>query len=105
MNAAFYLEEKYREYSNGCVHAEGAEGRHLGGGPNPEGHEVCERGDGDGHARVLHRPPEPLRHTPRAEMLLAERVPTLDDDEHIVNTWRNMSSNMISDPVTNLFRA
>ena len=80
-----YLEEKYREYSDGCVHAEGAEGRHLRGGPDPEGHEVRERGDGDGHARVLHRPPEPLRHAPRAELLLAQRVPTLDDDEHVVN--------------------
>ena len=64
MHHKIYLEEKYREYPDGCVHAEGAKGRHLRGGPDPECHEVCERGDGDRHPRVLHRPAQPLRHAP-----------------------------------------
>ena len=49
-----HLEEEYCENTEAGKHAEWAEGGQRGARPDPEGHEVCDGGDGDGHARVGH---------------------------------------------------
>ena len=49
-----------------------------------KGADVCERGDGDGDARVAHRVANPLAEVVGgAELLLV--VEALQDDEHVVD--------------------
>ena len=51
---------------------------------NSESNKVSDGGDGDGHPGMLHGLAQPLHHA-LALVLLGQGVPTLDDDEHVVD--------------------
>ena len=51
---------------------------------NSKSNKVSDGGDGDGHPGMLHGLAQPLHHA-LAPVLLGQGVPTLDDDEHVVN--------------------
>ena len=49
-------------------------------------YEVCDGGDGDGDPGMSQGDPQPLHHV-LPLIRLTQRIPALDDDEHIVNTF------------------
>ena len=51
---------------------------------NSKSNKVSDGGDGDGHPGMLHGLAQPLHHA-LALVLLGQGVPTLDDDEHVVD--------------------
>ena len=55
------------------------------GGPDGEGDEAGEGGDGDGDARVLHRQPEPLLQRQRAARAGVHVAERLRRHEHVVH--------------------